>query len=69
MVLVRISIGVTKHHDQKAIWGGKGLFGLYFHIAVHHWMNSGQELKQGKNLEADADAEVIEGTAYWLAYS
>jgi hypothetical protein len=32
-------------------------------------MNSGQELKQGKNLEADADAEVIEGTAYWLAYS
>jgi hypothetical protein len=25
-----------KHHDQKASWGGKGLFGLHFHIALHH---------------------------------
>jgi hypothetical protein len=23
-----------KHHDQKASWGGKGLFGLYFHIVA-----------------------------------
>jgi hypothetical protein len=26
----------TKHHDQKASWGGKGLFGLHFHTAIHH---------------------------------
>jgi hypothetical protein len=26
----------TKHHDQEASWGGKGLFSLHFHIAVHH---------------------------------
>ena len=28
---LRISIAVTKHHDQKASWGGKGLFVLLFH--------------------------------------
>jgi hypothetical protein len=26
----------TKHHNQEASWAGKGLFGLHFHIAVHH---------------------------------
>lgn len=31
---LRVSIAATKHH--KASWGGKGLFGLHFHIAVHH---------------------------------
>jgi len=33
-----------KHHDQEASWGGKGLFSLHFHIAVHHQRRSGQEL-------------------------
>jgi hypothetical protein len=28
---------------------------------------SGQELKQGRNLEAEADAEAMEGAAYWFA--
>ena len=23
-------------HDQETSWGGKGLFGLHFHTAVHH---------------------------------
>jgi hypothetical protein len=45
----------------KTSWGGKGLFSLHFHIAVHHQRQSGQELKQGKNLEARADAEALEG--------
>jgi hypothetical protein len=31
-----LSVGMTKDHDQKASWGGKGLFGLHFHIVVHH---------------------------------
>ena len=33
-VLVRVSIAAKKHHNQKESWGGKGLFGLYFNIAV-----------------------------------
>jgi hypothetical protein len=36
----------TKHHDQEASWGGKGLFSLHFHVAVHHQRKSGLELKQ-----------------------
>jgi hypothetical protein len=28
---------------------------------------SGQELRQGKNLEEGADSEAMEGAAYWLA--
>jgi hypothetical protein len=34
-VLVRASI-LHKHHDQEASWREKSLFGLHFHIAVHH---------------------------------
>ena len=51
----------TKHYDREASWGGKGLFSLHFHIAVHHQRRSGQELTQGRILEAGADAEVMEG--------
>jgi hypothetical protein len=57
----------TKHHDQEASWGGKSLFSLHFHTAVHHQRKSGQELTQGRNLEAGADAEAMENAAYWLA--
>jgi hypothetical protein len=45
-----------KHHNQKACWGGKGLFGLYF----HHRRKSGQELKQGRDLEAGVYVKVME---------
>ena len=41
--------------------GEKGLFGLHFHITVHHQRTSGQELQQGRNLEAGAKAEGMEG--------
>jgi hypothetical protein len=63
-VLVKVSMALIKHHDQKASWGGKGLFSLHFHIAVHHQRKSGQELTRGRDLEAGADAEAME--AYWL---
>ena len=46
-----------KHYDQNASWGGKGLFSLHF----TQLFIPGQELKQGRNLEAGADAEVMEG--------
>jgi hypothetical protein len=39
---------MVKHHDQKGSWGGKALFGLYFHVVFHHLRKSGEELKQGQ---------------------
>ena len=41
----------TKYHDQEASWGGEGLFGLHFHIAVHHQRKSGLELKPVRKQE------------------
>jgi hypothetical protein len=41
----------TKHHDQETNWGGKGLFSLYFHIAVDHQKKSELELKQVRKQE------------------
>jgi hypothetical protein len=52
----------------KASWEGKGLLTLFLHIAVLHKKKSGQELKQGRNLEAGANAEAMEG-CYLLACS
>jgi hypothetical protein len=40
-----------KHHDQEASWGGKGLFSLHFHTAVHQQRKSGLELKQVRKQE------------------
>jgi hypothetical protein len=57
----------TKYHDQKASWRGKGLFSLHFLVAIHHQRKTGQEFTEGSNLEAGADAEAMEGAAYWLA--
>jgi hypothetical protein len=61
----------VKYHVQKANWGEKHLFGLYFHIAIHQ-RKSGQELEEGWILEAGADAEAMEGCRFlacssWLA--
>jgi hypothetical protein len=44
---------------KRAIWGENGLLGLHFHIVVHHLRKPGT--KQGRNLEAEADAEAIDG--------
>jgi hypothetical protein len=60
MVSVRVSIAVMKHHDQSNL-GRK-----HFHSTVHHQRK--QELKQGRNLEAGADAETMEGCCL-LGYS
>jgi hypothetical protein len=35
-VLVRITITITKTPWPKSNLGGKGLFGLHFHIIVYH---------------------------------
>lgn len=44
----------------KINWGGKGLLRLHFHITVYRQSKSGQELKQGKTLDAGADVEATE---------
>jgi len=49
-----------KHHDGKTSWGGKGFF-------LAHNSPPLEELTQGRNLEAGADTEAMEGAAYGLA--
>jgi hypothetical protein len=56
----------------KETRGEKGLFSLHFHTTVHHQRKSGQEVKQGQNLEAGADEEAMEeccllACSPWLA--
>jgi hypothetical protein len=58
-VCLRITIAVMKH-CEKVNQGAKGYYGLYFHISVHYGRKLRQELKQGRNLEAGADAEAME---------
>jgi len=60
----------TTHHDQKATWGRKkGLINLHFHIAAHHQRKSGQELTQGRNLEAeDMEGCCLLACSPWLAH-
>ena len=55
----------TKHHDQEAIWGAKGLFSLHFHTAVHHQRKSGLELKQVRKQELVQ--RPWRDVTYWLA--
>jgi hypothetical protein len=57
----------TKHGDQEASWGGKGLFSLHFHIAVHHQRKSGLELKQVRKQELMQSP--WRDVPYWLASS
>jgi len=52
--------------------GRKWFVSLHVHITVDCWRKSGQELKQGWNPEAGADAEAMEGCcrlgySLWLA--
>ena len=42
----------------KATWGGKGLFSLHFHMAVHYQRISG--IQVGQEPKAGADAEAME---------
>ena len=55
MALVRVSIAAMKQHNQSNL-ERKG----FIWVCISIW-KSGQELKQGWNLEAGADAEAMEG--------
>jgi hypothetical protein len=65
-VLVRV-LFLHKHHDQEASRGGKGLFSLHFHTAVHHQRKSGLELKQVRKQELMQ--RPWRDVTYWLASS
>jgi hypothetical protein len=45
---------MTKKHT-----GEEKLFDLHFHIANYHQRKSGQEPRQGRNLEAGANAKAF----------
>jgi hypothetical protein len=54
-----VSIAVIKHHDQKATWGGKGLF---ISLILSNHGSSLKEVRtgnQGRDLEVRTDAEAI----------
>lgn len=51
MWCLRVSVAEVNHHDQKASWVRKGLFGLHF----HHCWKSGQN-SAGADLWAMRDA-------------
>ena len=63
-----VIIAAMKTHDQVSSWERKGLFGLHFDIVFRHWKKSKQEIKQGRNLEAETEAETMEEYC-WLACS
>lgn len=66
-VLVTVSIALMTHHNQKAGWGGKGVFGLCFQITVH--LKEVRTRTQNKQEPgAEADAGVRKGATYWLPY-
>ena len=60
------SIAVIKHHDKTNL-EGNGLFWLIASDHSHRWGKSRQELTQGRNLEARADAEFTEDQCWWPA--
>jgi hypothetical protein len=58
----------TKHHDQEASWGGKGLFSLHF----PHCCSSPNVVRTGthtgQELEAEANAEAMEGCCLLVCF-
>lgn len=58
--LVRFFIAVMKHHDHKTTRGRKSL------LIVHLSKQWRQQLREGQEFGARADAVAMEGAAYWL---
>jgi hypothetical protein len=50
-----------EHHDQNQAKEERVYLAYTSTSIVHHWRKSGQEHTQGRNLEAGADAEAMEG--------
>ena len=67
LVIVRVTIAVRKHHDQRTICGGKGLFGLDFHITLF-LMEGSQDRNSDKagTRRQELMQRPWRGTVYWL---
>ena len=63
-VLVRVSIPAQTSWPRSS-WGGKGLFSLHFHTAVHYWRKSGLEPRQVRKQELMQ--KPWRDVPYWLA--
>ena len=59
-VLVRL-INVMEHHHHQKPDVEERVYLAYFYVIVNHQKNSGQKLKQGRNLLAGADAKTSIG--------
>jgi hypothetical protein len=63
---VRITVAVVRHHDRSKS-GRKGFIWLTLPLhSLSSKRKSRQELKQGGNLEAGADAEAMEVEVGWV---
>lgn len=56
IVPVCFSFAVIKLFDHYHLEGGNGLFGLHFHVTVHHRGKTGTQT----NWEAETETEIIE---------
>jgi hypothetical protein len=71
-VLVRVSFAVIKYHNQKAIWRGKGLFGLYVFNNIP-LREDKEKLRLYWDLNVGNDAEAMEklfllACSSWIAH-
>lgn len=62
-ILVRVIIAIIKHHDRSNL-RKKGL--VFLTVLYSSSLAKAVKLTQDKNLESGADAEAIEGAAYWI---
>ena len=66
MATVLVSVSIPAQTSwPRSTWGGKGLFSLLFHIAVHHQRKSVLELKQVR--EQELMQRPWRDVLYWLA--
>jgi uncharacterized protein YpiB (UPF0302 family) len=65
---------MIRFHDQKQLREERVYLKLHFHSPVHHPGRLGQELEQGRDLKAEADAKATKkhcllACSSWLAQS
>jgi hypothetical protein len=57
----------TKHQDQEASWGRKGLFSLHIHITVHHQRSQERNSHSTGTWRQELMQRPWRGVAYWTA--
>lgn len=56
-------MAAVEPHDQSNLRRRRYVFGLFFHIIVHHRRKPRQKVTLDRNLRSEADAEDTEGAA------